>query len=132
MKTFFLLFVAETLSFNAISQTWIKVEEAAKHKGQVINLVGLVSHVQHVKDRQRYITLTGLGGKNSNHSLTLIVKDPVYPTGEETLDTSYLNQYVQVSGRIKMYKGKPQIVISKENQILITREPRKQDDWEPF
>lgn len=132
MKKALFILVAAISSFTAFSQTWIRVEEATKHKGHVINLVGLVTHVQPITNKQCYITLNGLSGKDSSHSLILVVKSPDRSGFKESLKKSYLNQYVQINGKVDIYKGKPQIVISNVSQISIAREPRRHDDWEPL
>ena len=132
MKKVLFLLTSALLSFTSFSQTWTRVEEATKYKGTVINFVGVVTHVERVTDKQHYITVRGLGGRDAYPSLTLVLKNSNRSKVTEIPETSYLNQYVQVTGKVEIYKNKPQIVVSNKDQISIAQEPRKQDCCEPF
>lgn len=131
MKRTVCILLPALLSFTAFSQTWIRVEDVTKHKGHTINLVGIVTYVNYVTDKLSYITLSGFS-EEEPLSIKLIVKNADRSGINQITETSYLNQYLQVNGKIEMYRSKPQIVISGKSQISVVLEPRKHDDWEPL
>src|SRR6266496_4628255 len=111
MKKFFLIVVTAIFSFTVFSQTWIRPEEATKHKGDTVNLIGFVTNIKYAtykKDSSMFISLMT---KNSKQSLTLLVCRSDRVKFAEAPEITYLNQYVQVNGLVEIYKGKPQIIL---------------------
>lgn len=132
MKKALLIHIAVILTFTAFSQTWIRVEEATKYKGETINLVGLVTTIKNVSAKKIHIMLNGFNVKDSDQSLILVVRKRNRSKVKETSEASYLGQYVQVNGRVAIHKGQPQIVVSDMSQLSIVREPRREDLSEPM
>ena len=128
MKKVFTFIVAATFSFTMFSQNWIRPEEATKHKGDTVSVIGFVTHVKYVIHKKGSRTLITLMTKDSKQPLTLLVCSPDRAKFLEAPETTYLNQYVQVSGLIEIYKGKPQIILHSEKQISIARESAPEEE----
>lgn len=113
-------------SITAYSQTWISPEDAVKHNGDTVNVVGLISHVENIRDTKGSSIIMSINGKGSNQLfIVLLLKS------DSQKILAYLNQYVQVKGRVELNDGKPQIIINSENQICIAREDHRRIMWEP-
>lgn len=122
MKKAFTTCIAAILSLSVFSQTWIRPQEPAKHKGDTVNLIGFVTNVKQAAGRKGSPTLITLSGKDSIPSLTLVVWSADRSKFKESLRTAYLDQYVQVKGKVEIYKGDPQIILHSEKQISIARD----------
>ena len=121
MKTIFSLILAAFFSPMTFSQTWTRPGEAAKHIGDSIIIIGFVTNVQRLTDRKEAPTLVTIGDKNEIE-LTLLIPGADRQNFTQTPETAYLNQYVQVTGRVVLYKGKTQITLYSEKQISIARD----------
>lgn len=131
MKKAFSFLVIITLTVSAFSQTWARLEEAHKYVGNTVNLVGFVSDVRYVKNAEDYTTLIALDGKDHTHTLTLIIHSFERPD-LTALKTAYLDEYIHVKGKVEMYKGKAQMIISSKKQISIARQAPEKYNYEPL
>jgi len=122
MKKIFSFILAAFFSSITFSQTWTRPGEAAKHIGDSIIIIGFVTKVQHLTGRKEAPTLVTIGDKNEIEPLTLLVPGADRQNFTQTPETAYLNQYVQVTGRVLLYKGKTQITLYSEKQISIARD----------
>ena len=122
MKKIFSFILAAFFSSITFSQTWTRPGEAAKHIGDSIIIIGFVTKVQHVTGRKEAPTLVTIGDKNEIEPLTLLIPGADRQNFTQTPETAYLNQYVQVTGRVLLYKGKTQITLYSEKQISIARD----------
>jgi DNA/RNA endonuclease YhcR with UshA esterase domain len=66
--------------------------------------------------------LVTIGDKNEIELLTLLIPGAERQNFTKTPETAYLNEYVQVTGRVLLYKGKMQITLYSEKQISIARD----------
>jgi DNA/RNA endonuclease YhcR with UshA esterase domain len=91
----------------------IPATDAAKHVGQTATVEGEVRGVH----RAKYVTFINMGGRDPNHAFTAVVfKSDSAAVG----DVSGLEgQNISVTGVIKLYKGKPEIVVKSKGQVTI-------------
>lgn len=122
MKRSVSIFLSLTLTFAAFSQSWTRPEDATKHVGDVVKVVGFVKDIITATDEQGSQTFLKLAGKDSTHSLTLVFQSGTRLRSQEALESAYLHRYVQVQGRVDTYKGKPRINLQSEKQITIAKE----------
>ncbi len=93
----------------------IPAVEAATHVGETGTVVGVLSGVH--KDSKNNIYLD-MGGAYPDNAFSGIL----YPHGANAPDFSTLvGKTLAVTGRIKMYHGKPEIVIDSSDQMKIGR-----------
>lgn len=109
-------------SISGFSQTWTRPEDAANHIGDTVNLVGLISYINQVIDGKGTRLLISIKGKDYTPSLLLEVLDSDRQNFKKDFESTYINQYVHVKGKVKIYKGNPKIILSNQNQISIARE----------
>ena len=128
MKKTFTFVIAAIFSLTVFSQNWIRPEEAIKHKGDTVSLVGFVTHVKYVTHKKNSRTLITLMTKDSKQPLTLLVCSPDRAKFLEAREITYLNQYVKVNGLIEVYKGKSQIILHNIKQISIARESAPEEE----
>ena len=119
MKYFFLA-VALFFTATVFSQENVKLEEVKSHIGDSIASRGKVFGVRYFPDAKNAPTLINIGGAFPNQLLTVVITGdirkemPFQPT-EEFLK----EKEVIIRGKIELYKGKPQIVVSHLSQFQI-------------
>jgi DNA/RNA endonuclease YhcR with UshA esterase domain len=96
----------------ALAQT-IKPEEAPAHVGQTVTVEGAVSDVHHA--RSGSATFIDLGGRYPNNTFTAVIlgRDAGKFPNVDALD----GKTVDITGAVRLYKGKPEIVLSDPAQI---------------
>jgi DNA/RNA endonuclease YhcR with UshA esterase domain len=118
MKPFF-LFIVLLFSITAFSQQQaqpISIDSVQQYLGKYVTIVAKVSGVKETEK----ISYINLDGAFPNQKLTLVVF-----TGDRKKFTTSLKrldgEQVRVTGNITMYKGKPQIKLESEDQIIIVK-----------
>ncbi len=97
------------------------LNEIRQHEGEFTTVVGLVESTHIAKSgKVRFLNL----GKDYREAFTVVIF-----TGDLSKFTStigeptdyYMNKKIKVKGRIKIYKGKPEIIASSPEQITIIK-----------
>lgn len=114
----FLLF-----SFSAFAQKEIQLEDAAQHVGDSVTLTGKVFGVRYLADAKNSPTFINLGAAFPNQLLTVVIWGPVRskmttPPSEENSTGKQLT----ITGKIELYRGKPQIVVQDPAQLKMSNE----------
>ena len=128
MKKVLLIVITVTFSLTLFSQIWIQPRDAKKHKGDTVSLIGFVTDVKHVTNGDGSATFICLKTTDSKHSLTLRVSSFDRAKFKQAPEIAYLNQYVQVTGLVRTYKGKLEIILHSEDQIAITRDAAPEEE----
>jgi DNA/RNA endonuclease YhcR with UshA esterase domain len=128
MKKVLLIVVILTFSLTLFSQTWVQPRDAIKHKGDTVSLIGFVTNVKHATNRDGFATFICLKINDSKHSLTLLVSNSDRAKFKQAPEIAYLNQYVQVTGLVRTYKGNPEIILHSEDQIAIARDAAPEEE----
>ena len=87
-------------------------EEAAKHVGEMAIVTGKVDGVHQSGKGNIFLNM---GGKYPNQAFTAWV--PSANAAQFSNPQQYEGQTVSVSGKITLYHGKPEIVVSSPSQI---------------
>ncbi|MEP7237152.1 MAG: hypothetical protein ABI685_04795 [Ferruginibacter sp.] len=111
LSTFFILHIAN-------AQTAIKLDEVSKHIGDSVTVCGKVSDLRYFENSNRQPTFLNIGDKYPNQQLTVVI------WGEtRTLFTIKVEDLKQkeicITGRIILFKEKPEIVIERPDQIIV-------------
>lgn len=122
MKAVISFFIASILSVHSFSQNWTRLNDVAKHKGDTVNIIGFVACTQFKASSKNAYTLMTVKMNNSKDLIRLLVLNSDRENFAEAPETAYLNQYVQIMGKVELYKGMPQIILHSDRQISITRE----------
>lgn len=113
MKQLTVLFIACAISFTSKAQTKIDVTDAAKHMNETVTICTKVYGVKALDK----VTLINLGAKYPGSPLTIAI---AAADREAFADLSALNgKDICVTGKIIDYKGKPEIIVTKKEEITV-------------
>ena len=118
MKALIVLLLSMFCIVNAKAQTSIKLEDVSKHIGDSVTVCGLVADMRYFENSKNKPTLLNIGAKHPDAPLTLIIWEDaraLFTTKPEDLN----NKNICITGRIILYKEKPEIVIEKPEQIVL-------------
>jgi DNA-binding protein YbaB len=88
----------------------IPVEDAAKHIGESVSIKAKVYSYKELAN----MTLVNLGAEYPNQLLTVVLKGDA-----KALSTQIDNKLLCVKGKLELYKGKPEMVVTDAGQIQI-------------
>ncbi len=100
------------------AQTSIKLEDASKHIGDSVTVCGLVADMRYFENSKNKPTLLNIGAKHPDAPLTVVIWEnarALFTTKVEDL----MNKNICITGRIILYKDKPEIIIDKPDQIVV-------------
>jgi len=97
----------------------VSAADAIKHVGEQARVCGVVASAKFASSSKRQPTFLNLDRPYPNHIFTAVVfgsDRAAFPYAPESLQ----GQKICVSGKIEMYKGKPEIIVSKPSQIEVS------------
>ena len=118
---FILMYFVFMIGFSTSAQDCnINVYEALKYKGKEMTVCGIVTQIytpEYVEGKPVYINM---GGNFPNHSFTIAI------WGDDVLKFNkglqkFKNKHIAITGVIREYKGKAQIILKNPNQIRIIK-----------
>jgi DNA/RNA endonuclease YhcR with UshA esterase domain len=98
-------------SIFAQSSTYTPAE-AAKHVGETATITGTVDGVHQSAKGNIFLNM---GGKYPNQAFTAFI--PSSSAAQFSNPQQYEGRTVSVSGKISLYKGKPEIIVNSPSQI---------------
>jgi DNA/RNA endonuclease YhcR with UshA esterase domain len=112
--TIFTLFITGLVN----GQTTIKLEEISQHIGDSVIVCGKVEDIRYFETSKNQPTLLNIGDKFPKQLLTVVIWGNVRAEFKNKPEEMQDKQ-VCVTGRITLYKEKPQIIIDNPGQITI-------------
>jgi micrococcal nuclease len=119
MKKLSLLILGIMLSVSAFCQTTIKLEDIAKHVGDSVKVCGTVYGGIFLSRAKETPTFLNVGAAYPNNPLTLVIWADTRATFATAPETMYKDKAICVTGKVELYKDKPQIVIYNKEQVVI-------------
>ena len=119
MKKIFFLFVIVNLSLAGYAQQEIDIADAAKHEGDSVTICTKIFGARYFETSKGAPTLLNAGAKFPDNPLTVVIYGENRAAFANKPEEFYIDKKVCVTGRVSIFKGKPQIVISKETEILV-------------
>ena len=117
MKYF--LFTALTLFvLTAFSQTEIKLEDVKDHIGDSVKLQAKIYGGIYIKSAKGKPTFLNVGGNYPKAPLTLVIWDDVRKKFQDAPEKIYKEMQVFITGKLFLYKDKPEITIYSPEQLL--------------
>ena len=112
-KTFLALLIC-AIAALAVAQTpaTYTATEAAKHVGEVATITDRVDGVKSSKGN----IFLDMGGKYPNQAFHAFI--PSASAAQFSNPQQYEGKTVSVSGKIELYKGKPEIIVTNVSQII--------------
>ena len=92
----------------------ITPEEAADHIGETVTVSGVVEEVFISKPGNVFLNF---GGKYPNHKFVAVFFAKTSDISLFEDPKQYEGKNVSVTGKVKLYKGKPEIIVKKSTQI---------------
>jgi micrococcal nuclease len=117
VAAFFVL--ASSISLSA--QTKITPDEAAKHIGDSVTVCGKIFGGKYFDRGENKITLLNMGAAYPQSPLTIVIDADSRKNFSNKPEEFYTDKYVCISGVVKEYKGKPQIIIAKEADVTVQK-----------
>ncbi|MFZ1786364.1 MAG: hypothetical protein WAU23_14260 [Ferruginibacter sp.] len=103
---------------NAKAQSLIKLAEVDRHIGDSVTVCGKVESMRYFENGKGKPTLLNIGAAFPNQLLTVLIWDEtrsLFPGKLEDL----LKKEICITGRIILYKEKPEIIINKTEQLVV-------------
>ena len=115
MKKIILGLVITFLSATALCQTKISIEDASKHYGEQVTIC---SKVYGTKALEK-VTFINLGAAYPHSLLTVVIFAKDRTNFKEAPDAMYNDKTICVTGVVKEYNNKPEIIVNSPDQISI-------------
>jgi len=107
------------ISTGAFAQQEIKIEDAAKHEGDSVKICTKIFGGRYFENSKNAPTLLNAGAKYPDAPLTVVIFGESRAAFKNKPEEYFPDKEVCITGRIVMYKGKPEIIITREEQILV-------------
>jgi hypothetical protein len=114
-RLLFLLLV--TIAFDSNSQIVIKLEDISKHVGDSVNVCGKVAGGRYMDQSESKLTLINIGGTFPNQVYSIVISSDLRKQFETAPESLFLDKEVCVTGKVSIYRDRPQIVIYRKDQI---------------
>ncbi len=111
-----IVFIA--ISCGAFSQTEIKAADAAKHVGDSVKICSVVAGGKYLSSSKDKPTFLDFGGRYPDNPLTVIIPNEIRAQLGIAPEQVYKGRSICVTGKIEMYKGKPELVIKNKSQLI--------------
>ena len=108
------------LSIPASAQKEIKIEDAKNHVGDTVRICTKIYGGKFLENSKGTPAFLNAGGNYPNAPLTLVIWADARKEFKNKPEDYYTGKDVCVTGKIELYRDKPQIVILKEAQIRET------------
>ena len=108
------------LSFFGNAQTTIKLEDVSKHVGDSVNVCGKVFSSRFLESATDTPTFINLGAAFPSQLLTIVIWGETRKQFTGKPENDWMDKEICVTGRIALFKGKPQIIITDSKQVKLT------------
>jgi len=116
MKIIFTFILSVSYLFS-VAQTKIPIDSVNSHKGQWVTVCGKVYGTKFLGKSQ--MTFIDLGARYPNALLTIVIFEKARAYFPESPETLYVDKQICVTGVIKEYKDKMQIVVDSPKEIVV-------------
>lgn len=113
MKAFILAFALALTAMPALAET-IQPADAAKHVGQTVTVEGAVSNVHTTGSGMTFIDM---GGRYPDNPFTAVIFSD--DAGKFPDPDDFDGKTVDITGLVRLYKNKPEIILKSADQIKI-------------
>lgn len=113
--TFLFLFVIAAVT----AQTVIKLEDVSKHIGDSVTVCGKVADMRYFENSKNKPTFLNIGARYPQQSLTLVIWETARAMFTAAKPEDLMNKEICITGRIILFKEKPEIIIDRPDQIVV-------------
>jgi DNA/RNA endonuclease YhcR with UshA esterase domain len=117
MKYLFCLIISTCLTQISFSQT-VPLDSVINYEGKTITVCSKVQST-YVTKGEKKTTYLNFGQPYPNTTFTVVIFEADLPNFKYTPSDFLKEKNVCITGKVKIYKGKPEIIVNKEDQIKI-------------
>ena len=117
-KLLFAVLLLSVCSF-AFAQPEIKIEDAGKHEGDSVTICTKIFGAKYFENSKNAPTLLNAGAKYPDAPLTIVIFGESRPAFKNKPEEYYPDKNICVTGKIVIYKGKPEIIITREDELKV-------------
>lgn len=110
--------IALLLCITDFSQESIKLEDINQHIGDSVTVCGKVYSARYMENARNKPTFLNMGAAYPNQALTVVIWADVRKQFEDKPEVLFANKEICITGKLELYKDKPQIVIDKPKKIV--------------
>jgi micrococcal nuclease len=111
--------IALLLSTAALAQKEIKIEELSQHIGDSVTVCTKIYGGIYLDHSKGAPTFLNAGDSYPNAPLTIVIWEDARKQFKEQPEVFYKDKEVCVTGKVILYKEKPEIVIYEEKQLVV-------------
>ncbi len=111
--------IALLLSTAALAQQEVKIEDLSQHVGDSVTVCTKIYGGIYLERSKGAPTFLNAGGSYPNAPLTIVIWEDARKQFKEQPESFYKDKEVCVTGKIILYKEKPEIVVYEEKQIVV-------------
>lgn len=119
MKRISLILTGILLALAANAQTEVKLEELDKHVGDSVTVCTKIFGGIYLDRSKGTPTLLNAGGVYPNAPLTVFIGAEARAKFKEAPEVFFKDKEVCITGKVILYKEKPEIIIYDEKQIVL-------------
>lgn len=119
MKHVIVVMLSAMLITTAGAQTKIKAAEAAGYIGKKVTVCDKVFGVKFLDKAKGQPTFLNVGAAYPNSPFTVVIFGETRKTFSGTPEKLYTGKNICVTGTVKEYNGKPEIVVEKQDEITV-------------
>ena len=107
------------MAFIASAQQEITIGELDKHVGDSVKICTKIYGGIYLERSKGSPTLLNAGGAYPNAPLTILIWDDTRKKFKEAPETFFKDKDICVTGKVILYKEKPEIIIYDEKQLVV-------------
>ncbi|MBK8301211.1 MAG: hypothetical protein IPK90_12420 [Chitinophagaceae bacterium] len=107
------------LTVTSFAQQKIKTEDLSKHVGDSVTFCTKIFGGIFLDRSKEQLTLLNAGGNYPNAPLTIVIGSDTREKFANKPEVFYKDKEVCITGKISLYKEKPQIVVCNEKQLVV-------------
>jgi hypothetical protein len=119
MRMILSLIAVAIIAASANAQVEIKTTEVLQHVGDSVTITDTVMSGRFLSSSKGGPTLLNVGGLYPNQLLTLVIWSIDRKNFEDAPEVLYVKKAVKVTGKVELFKDKPQIVLHSDKQITV-------------
>ena len=102
---------------NTLSAQSIKPADAAKHVGESVTVCGKIFSAKYFDKAAKKVTLLNMGAAYPDQPITIVIYEELRSKLSVKPEEKWKDKNICVTGKIELFKEKPQIVVEKEEQV---------------
>ena len=106
------------VAFPSFAQQEIRVEDALNHIGDSVKICSKVYDTKSLYRTKGSPTILNVGGPYPNALLRVVLWAEVKEKFDIKLEEFYRDRNICIYGKIQLHKGKPQIIVRSEHQLV--------------